>query len=246
MIHKISWLSRPRIRWMIPIRLPISRRIRFPAWWHGNPVSITLNFSSTTIVRFETNSLPTDAFSHQVHLRGITLVDFSLLNSSLIKTNLNLHFTHVRYVKWFEIRDRNPTIQFHFDAISNGSCLIYHAPRSISWLFPNSTICNCPLLFAYKHGQLDGQIIPCIRTMSGYESARRMDECQFERRENTCHSTVQSLTDFDNHTISPSNSLEIDHFLIRQLYDDNYLTCSYNYTLIPFVSHRSFPFILTI
>jgi hypothetical protein len=166
--------------------------------------SIIFNFSSTTVVRFEKNSLTTDSFSHQIHLTAITLVDLSLINSSLIKTNLHLYFIHVRYVKWFKVIEKTLKIQFHFDSISNGSCLIYQASRSIPWLFLNSntTICNCPLLFAYKYGQLDGQIIPCIRAMSGYESARKMDECYFERKEKTCYSTVQSLTDLDNNTIT--------------------------------------------
>jgi hypothetical protein len=200
--------------------------------------SIIFNFSSATVVRFEKNSLKTDSLSHKIHLKDITLVDLSLINSSSIKTNLNLYFTHVRYTKWFKIIEKNSKIQFHFNSISNSSCLIYQAPRSIPWLFPNSntTICNCPLLFAYKYGQLDGQIIPCIRAMSGYESARKMDECHFERKEKTCYSTIQSLTDLDNNTITQtmiSNSLEVDNFLIRQLYDVNYLTCSYNYTSFP-------------
>jgi hypothetical protein len=66
--------------------------------------------------------------------------------------------------------------------------------------------------------------------ISGYETARQMDECYFERKEKTCYSTLQSLTDLNNQTII-SNSLEIDHLLIRQLYDVNYLSCSYNYSL---------------
>jgi hypothetical protein len=116
--------------------------------------------------------------------------------------------------------------------------LIYEAPRSLPWLFQNSntTICNCPLLFAYKHGQLDGQIIPCIRAMSGYETARKMDECHFEQKENICYSTLQSLTDLNNNTISQttiiSNLFEIDNLLIRQLYDINYLSCSNNYSTL--------------
>jgi hypothetical protein len=204
---------------------------------------ITLNFSSTTVIRFEKNSLKTNYLSYKIYFQDITLVDFVLLNSSLIKTNMNIYFTHVRYVKWFKIIEKNfinnhrSLIQLHFNYISNKSCLIYEAPRSLPWIFPNSntTICNCPLLFAYKHGQLDGQFIPCIRAMSGYESARKMDECHFDRKENTCYSTLESLTDLNNNnTITEtiiSNSYEIDNLLIRQLYDINYLSCSFNYTL---------------
>ena len=74
--------------------------------------------------------------------------------------------------------------------------------------------------------------------MSGHETARKMEECHFDRKENTCHSTLQSLTNLDNNTVSTtqsiiSNSLEIDNFLIRQLYDIDYLSCSYNYSLYP-------------
>jgi hypothetical protein len=104
----------------------------------------------------------------------------------------------------------------------------------VPWLFPNlnTTICNCPLLFAYKHGQLDGQIIPCIRSMSGHETARQMNECNFDQKQSTCSSTLQSLTDLNNnHTQTMIlNSYEIDNSLIRQLYDRNYLSCSYNYS----------------
>jgi len=70
--------------------------------------------------------------------------------------------------------------------------------------------------------------------MSGHETARQMNECYFDQKENLCHSTLQSLTDLNNHTMIDtiiSNSLEIDNFLIRQLYDKNYLSCSYNYSL---------------
>ena len=197
--------------------------------------SILFNFSSTTVIRFENNSLKINEFFHRIHFHDITLIDLSSIDSNSIKTNLNLHFTHVRYVKWFKTIEKTSKIQFHFNLISNSSCLIYQASRSIPWLFPNSnsTICNCPLLYAYKHGQLDGQMIPCIRAMSGYESARKMDECYFERKEKTCASTVQFLTDLSNNTITYptiSHPLEIDNIFIRHLYDVNYLTCSLNYT----------------
>jgi len=63
---------------------------------------ITFNFSSTTVIRFEKNSLKINSLSHKIYFKDITLIDLSLLNSSLIKTNMNIHFTHVRYVKWFK------------------------------------------------------------------------------------------------------------------------------------------------
>jgi hypothetical protein len=63
---------------------------------------IILNFSSITIIRFEKNSLKTNYLSHQIYFKDITLIDLSLLNSSLIKTNTNIHFTRIRYVKWFK------------------------------------------------------------------------------------------------------------------------------------------------
>ena len=115
--------------------------------------------------------------------------------------------------------------------------MTYHAPRSIPWLFANGnrTKCHCPLLFAYKHGQLDGQSIPCINAMSGHETARKLDECHFEQLESRCASTVQSLTD-SNATGDTLSSLEVDHFFIRQLYDMNYLTCSFNYSSLPSTS----------
>lgn len=205
-----------------------------------NSNSIILNFSSTTIIRFEKNSLKTTLFSYQIYLKHITLVDLSSLNTTLIKTNLNIHFSYTHYVKWFKTNKSSSLIQLHFDSILNNSCLIYEAPRSLSWLFNNSnkTICNCPLLYAYKHGQLDGQYIPCIRAMNGHETARKMDECHFEEKENSCYSTLQSLTDFSSNNNSYQrkiqtdilNTFEIDNVLIRQLYDNNYLTCSLNYS----------------
>jgi hypothetical protein len=72
--------------------------------------------------------------------------------------------------------------------------------------------------------------------MSGHETAHKMDQCHFERKENTCHSTIQSLTDFNENNTSSiphtilSNSFEIDNILVQQLYDMNYLSCSYNYS----------------
>jgi len=128
-------------------------------------------------------------------------------------------------------------IQYTFNYLSNSSCLIYSAPRSVPWLFPKSnlTICNCPLFYAYKHGQLDGQSIPCLHSMSGHETGQQMNECDFDRIETNCHSTLQSLTDLNTTYENPSTifySYELDNLLIRQLYDKNYLTCSFNYSAL--------------
>ncbi|CAF3549756.1 unnamed protein product [Rotaria sp. Silwood1] len=203
---------------------------------------IILNFSSTTIIKFEKNSLEINNLYYNIYFKDITLLDLSLLNLNLFKTNINIYFDYVYYVKWFQSIEKNfinsrSLIQFYFNNIANNSCLIYEAPRYLSWLFENSntTICNCPLLFAYKYGQLDGQFIPCIHLMSGHETARKMDECYFERKENQCHTTIESLTNLNNNNNTLTNtiiinSLEIDNFLIHQLYDKNYLTCSYNYS----------------
>jgi hypothetical protein len=69
--------------------------------------------------------------------------------------------------------------------------------------------------------------------MSGHETAHKMDECHFNQKETTCHSTLQSLTDLSNNSTTDTtilNSFELDNTLIRQLYDVNYLSCSYNYS----------------
>ena len=190
---------------------------------------IILNFSSTSIVRFETNALKTNSIAYQIYLRDITLLDLSSINSTSIQNNFHLYFNHIRYIKWFNLNQINSHIRFHFKHLSNNSCVLYQAPRIISWVFSNTTNCNCPLLFAYKHGQLDGQMISCIGTMSGYESAEKMDRCHFDEKTKICEEMVQSLIDRKNQT-NQFQSIEIDHFLLRQLYDPNYLMCSYNYT----------------
>jgi hypothetical protein len=135
----------------------------------------------------------------------------------------------------FHSSDRRLLIQYHFNYLSNSSCLIYAAPRSVPWLFPlsNTTICNCPLLYAYKHGQLDGQLVPCLHSMSGHEAAQQMNECDFDRLETNCHSTLQSITDLSSTNESTPvtfNLFELDNLLLRQLYDRNYLSCSFNYS----------------
>lgn len=192
---------------------------------------IIFNFSSTSVVRLEKNALKTESISHEIHLRDITLLDLSSLNSSLIQSNFHLFFTHIRYINWFTLSMINSHIQLHFQRLSNNSCALYQAPRVLPWLFSNTTMtCHCPLLFAYKYGRLDGQIIPCIHAMSGDESAREMDRCQLEEKSKICETTIQSLTDWNNQS-QHFQSIEIDHFLLRQLYDSNYLTCSYNYTI---------------
>jgi hypothetical protein len=68
---------------------------------------ITLNFSTTTVIRFEKNALKTDYLSHHIHLKDITLVDLSSFNSSHIKTDMNIYFDRVRYVKWFKSVEKN-------------------------------------------------------------------------------------------------------------------------------------------
>lgn len=142
----------------------------------------------------------------------------------------------------FHFRNQRSLIHLYFHSVLNNSCLLYEAPRFLPWLFQNSnkTICNCPILFAYKYGKLDGQIISCIRSMSGHEAAHKMDECNFEIKENKCRTTLESLTDLNpNKSIHSmiSNVLEIDNQLINQLYDKNFLSCSYNYSLYrsPFI-----------
>lgn len=97
----------------------------------------------------------------------------------------------------------------------------------------NRTSCNCPLLFAYKHGQLDGQMIPCLQSMSGYETAEQMHRCRFDERQDQCAKTIESLTEWnqtDSTSIRLMNSWLFDRDLLRQLYDRNYLSCSANFS----------------
>ncbi|CAF3680045.1 unnamed protein product [Adineta steineri] len=204
--------------------------------------SILLNFSEVIIIKFEKNSLKTNYLHHKIFMKSISLVDLSTLNYTSIKTKFLLYFDNIHYVKWYKhmneeknFNRRHSLIQYHFNYLTNSSCLIYSASRFIPWLFSstNSTICNCPLFYAYKHGQLDGQLIPCLHSMSGRETAEKMNECDFNRIEKNCHSTLQSLTDLTTTNETPSiifNSFELDNLLIRQLYDKNYLTCSFNYS----------------
>ena len=63
---------------------------------------ITLNFSSTTILRFEKSSLQTDHLFHQIYMKDIILVDFSSLNTSQIHSDMNIHFDRIGYVNWFK------------------------------------------------------------------------------------------------------------------------------------------------
>ncbi|CAF5184159.1 unnamed protein product [Rotaria magnacalcarata] len=60
---------------------------------------ILLNFSSTTVVKFEQNSLQNNYLTYKIYLKDITLVDLSLLNFNLLKTKMNIHFDYVFYVK---------------------------------------------------------------------------------------------------------------------------------------------------
>jgi hypothetical protein len=64
--------------------------------------------------------------------------------------------------------------------------------------------------------------------MSGYETAREMNKCDFDRLVNHCHTTLESLIDLNNTNENPST--ELDNLFIRQLYDRNYLSCSLNYS----------------
>jgi hypothetical protein len=72
-----------------------------------NSALLTFNFSSTTVIRFKENSLKMDYLKYQIHLKDITLLDLSSFNSSLSKTNMNIHFDRVRYVKWFKMVEKN-------------------------------------------------------------------------------------------------------------------------------------------
>lgn len=181
---------------------------------------IEMNFSSTTVIRFEKNF-----HIKKIYFHDISFIDLSTSNL----TQTDLYFSRIRYIKWFQ---SNKNLKLHFNQISNHSCSIYQAPRTSPWLFSNTSICNCPLLFAYKLGQLDGQYISCIRALSGHETARLMDQCYFDRKESHCRSIIDSLTDINsNQTITRTNLFEIDSQLIRQLYDRNYLACSLNYSI---------------
>ncbi|CAF3334010.1 unnamed protein product [Rotaria socialis] len=211
-----------------------------------NNGSIILNFSETIVIRFEKDSLKTNNFVHEIFLSDISFVDLSALNNKLIEKKFHLHFDDIQYVKWYKysVEEKKSNhhhdhslIQYHFSYISNSSCLIYSASRSVPWIFPtlNSTICNCPLLYAYKHDQLDRESILCLNSTSPLKTIQQMNECDFDRIENNCHLTIQSLTNLNN-TIETSSksfhSFELDNLLIQQLYDRNYLSCSFNYSLL--------------
>lgn len=72
-----------------------------------NSCLILLNFSSVTVIKFEKNSLQNSYLNYTIYAKDITLVDLSLLNLNSLKTNLNLHFDYVYYVKWFQIIEKN-------------------------------------------------------------------------------------------------------------------------------------------
>lgn len=139
--------------------------------------------------------------------------------------------------------------QYHFVYIPNSSCVIYSAPNSVPWIFPisNTTIiCNCPLLYAYKKGQINRSSIPCLNSLSPNEITQQINECDFDRLENSCHSIIQSLTNLNSTNENPSklfHSFELNNFLMQQLYDKNYLSCSLNYSSVtstPLVRSRLF------
>ena len=214
-----------------------------------SPGSILLNFSEVNVVRFEQQALATQQLSHQILFKDVALVDLSPIGYGGIQIRFQLTFDSIRHVKWSkEIPDSkgsetnsfNPDpslVQYNFHALSNMSCVVYDAPRSVPWVFSvsNTTACNCPLLFAYKHGQLDGQSISCLNSMSGHETAKQMMLCDFDWLEKHCDDRIQSLTDLNGThetSLGVFNSVELDHVLLRQLYDNNYLSCSHNYSIL--------------
>lgn len=119
-------------------------------------------------------------------------------------------------------------IDYHFNYFSNSSCLLYSASHSIVWLFSrgDSSNCNCPLLFAYQHGKLNRQSLDCLQSMSTHELTRQINQCQFESRKNICRNNLELFLD-NNHS---DENLPSTEFLLRQLYDRKYLTCSLNYS----------------
>ena len=62
--------------------------------------SILLNFTHVSVVRFENQSLQTNAFTHKIYLADITLVDLSLIDPNSIQAAFHVHFDHIRDVKW--------------------------------------------------------------------------------------------------------------------------------------------------
>ena len=116
-------------------------------------------------------------------------------------------------------------IEYHFNYLSNASCLLYSASQSIVWSFGNSSNCNCPLFYAYQHGKLDRQAIGCLHSISGEEFTRLIDQCQFEHQMNVCRNHLERFLDNNMNEENPSSD-----FVLRQLYDRNYLTCSLNYS----------------
>jgi len=184
---------------------------------------IQMNFSQITIVRFEQHSLPSRNSIVRFSFKDIAFLDLSTLNS-----NQQFDFNRIQYIKWNSLVVSS-LITHNLNYLSNSSCMIYSAPRNSLWKLTNlnSTICNCPLLYAYKHGQLDGQLIPCLNSLTGDETARLMLECDFDKRKFLCDKTLDFLMDLNSTTSEYHPSIEFDH---RQLLDRNYLSCSYNYS----------------
>ena len=71
----------------------------------SQPATIVLNFSSVAVIRFEDDALPTNHLSYQLHFEDVTLLDLARVNASAMATDLDIHFDHVRYVKWFPWAD---------------------------------------------------------------------------------------------------------------------------------------------
>jgi hypothetical protein len=220
--------------------------------------SIQMNFSHVNIIRWNPSALETVHIRHKITVKDVTFVDLSFIDVSRIQTVFHVSFDQIRFIKWskspvnekymryccelisliMSIRcccrsSESSMIQYRFHSLMNTSCVVYGAPRSMPWLvsISNRTKCNCPLLYAFKHGQLDGQYVPCLQTMSGRETAEQMNRCEFDRVEQQCQSIVQSLTNH-NSTRDTSFSMEFDPILLRQSLDTTYLSCSFNYSLV--------------
>ncbi|CAF0854193.1 unnamed protein product [Didymodactylos carnosus] len=180
-----------------------------------NEGTINFNFNYVTLNRYDIDSLQMN-FIYIIKLKDIGLLDLSNLTTTVYQIKkLTILFNGVRYVKWpleqisltkkltshslnseqvdtnklqyhHEFPPNERSIQFYFNYVSNQSCILYDAPSDIPWYFLSNSSCNCPLLFAYKHGKLDGQTIDCIRKQSGKESVLAMNECKFDRVKELC------------------------------------------------------------
>ncbi|CAF0771461.1 unnamed protein product, partial [Didymodactylos carnosus] len=118
---------------------------------------------------------------------GVRYVKWPLVQISLNQNSFfNREQSEINKVQYHRTSTNDQTVKFHFMYVSNQSCVLYNAPIDILWYFPSNSSCNCPLLFAYKNGRLDGQIIDCIRKHSGKESALAINECKFDQIKEFC------------------------------------------------------------